>query len=72
MEGIVSVTPPMLIRAWPTIQMVIPPASRTPRRSGAFRAARIPRQARARKRARTKSMPTSPRSSPMIAKMKSV
>ena len=35
-EGIVSVTPPMLMRAWPTIQMVTPPASRAPRLSGAF------------------------------------
>ena len=71
-EGIVSVTPPMLISAWPTIQIVAPPARRTPRRSGAFRAALIPRQAKPRKSSSTRRVPTSPNSSPMIAKIKSV
>ena len=64
-------TTPMLMNAWMLIQDVMPPASSAPNVSGARRAVRMPRYANARKSTTTTAPPTSPNSSPMMAKMKS-
>ena len=58
--GRTSMTAPMLITAWLTIQNVIPTASNAAKRSGASRAARRPSHPRHRNRPRTTSAPMSP------------
>ena len=62
----------MLRNAWNTIMMVQPPATMVPKLSGAVRAMRMPAHSTSRNSAITASAPTSPSSSPMMAKMKSV
>src|SRR5262249_28333685 len=70
--GISPITAPMFTIAWPTIQMVAPAAARRMKVSSARRATRRPAKARPPYSSATHSVPTSPSSSPMIAKMKSV
>ena len=70
--GSTSITAPMFMTAWLTIQHVMPIATSIAKRSGALRAALSPSQPRPRNRPRTKSAPTSPVSSPITEKMKSV
>ena len=70
--GISAVTTIMLMAAWTTIQVVIPAASRPEKVSGAWMAILYPWYATMRKSASTVSVPMSPHSSPMMAKMKSV
>ena len=66
------VTVAMFIKASNAIQVVIPAARHTPNRSGARSEARYPRTAKNRNPAITSVVPTSPVSSPVMAKMKSV
>ena len=69
--GTSATTTPMLMNAWRHSQAVIPAASSAPNVSGAPSAIRIPvRQTT--NSPTTMAAPTSPSSSPMIAKMKSL
>ena len=67
--GISATTTPMLMNAWMLSQAVIPAASSAPNVSGAASATRIPEYASTTNRPMTIAAPTSPNSSPMIAKM---
>ena len=70
--GMSAVTTIMLMSAWTTSHVVMPQASRPENVSEAVIAIRYPWYAMTTKRATTVSVPTSPHSSPMMAKMKSV
>ena len=70
--GRVTVTAAILITAWAVIQVVMPQASRDPNRSGARSAIRYPRYVKRANRASTAVVPSSPVSSPTMAKIKSV
>ena len=70
--GTSATTTPMLMNAWMQTQAVMPAASRPPNVSGADSAILIPWYARSTNRAMTMPAPTSPNSSPMMAKMKSL
>jgi hypothetical protein len=70
--GSTPITAPMLTTAWTTIQAVMPVAARRANRSGTRRAIRRPAKASPPYMAVTHSVPTSPSSSPMVAKMKSL
>ncbi len=65
-------TTAMFSHAWNAIHTVIPIASSAPSASGARSAMRVPRNARARNRKITASVPTIPSSLPMTAKIESV
>src|SRR6266545_2100291 len=62
----------MLMKAWITMDRVRPAARNIPKASGAFQAARRPRQSRRTKASSTRSAPSRPSSSPITAKMKSL
>ena len=70
--GSTPITAPTLMTAWLAIHVVIPTASRLPKRSGARVAARSPNQARAKNATRSMTAPNRPSSSPTTEKMKSV
>ncbi len=70
--GIRLTTTPILMKAWRQIQAVMPAASMAPNVSGAPSDVRIPRYPMARNRTITSPAPSSPNSSPTIAKMKSL
>lgn len=70
--GRTPVAAPMFTRACRTIRLMAPEASRRPASSGALLAVRRPRKRRTAKRVTIPSVPTSPASSPMMEKMKSV
>ena len=70
--GSTPITAPTLMIVSDVIQATMASASRPPNRSGARVAARSPNQASAPSRASTATAPTSPSSSPMTEKMKSV
>ena len=70
--GRTPITAPMLTVACMTIHAVMAAAPRRQKTSGARRAIRSPAKASPPYRKVTHSVPTSPSSSPMMAKMKSV
>jgi hypothetical protein len=67
--GMSVTTTPILMNAWMHSQPVIPAASSAPNVSGAASATRMPEYARTTNSPMTIVAPTSPNSSPMIAKM---
>ena len=70
--GRTPITAPMLTTAWTTIHAVMPVAARRANRSGTRLAIRSPAKASPPYRTVTHSVPMSPSSSPMMAKMKSL
>lgn len=70
--GMSPVTAAMFMSAWATTMAVSPPAMSLPNGSFASMAIRMPAYANTRNASTTTAVPTSPSSSPMTAKMKSV
>ncbi len=70
--GMSPVTAAMFITAWTPIMIVRPPATSLANRSEADNAILIPAHTSTPNAAMTEMVPSSPSSSPMIAKMKSV